>query len=523
MLWSGRGVTEDEAKAASIVSPALVSKVRAQCESGDGRACSPLGTIHDHGIGVPKDRTKAVKVYEKGCDVGNAWSCSRLGDLHEAGQGVPKDLTKAAKFHDKACELGDGNVCFSVGRLYESGQASLEGLGEDQALQRYERACELGTEAGCIHALRLYEEACEAGDAAACHRVGSLYVRGPYPWKAVDGYQALKFYEKACALGQEEGCTQALYWAEKDCEAGNGPSCSTLADRHQTGQGVPKDPAKALVFHEKACELSQEAGCTKVLEADEEACEAGDAAACYGLGTKYENGQGAPKDPARALKFHEKACETGVLPACLGLALKYESGQGARKDPARALMLFEKACVWGLYDACSRLPASFFKRRVFNGTTSRYTPSEEHAVGYIEVTLVSSTGGQTAYIGMLDILLPCAVSVDTRVTLTVEKGLAQFKCSPPPGASRAAPSATVNYSGLLSDFMGGSEFHRDWVEVILSKVGPPRATSEGDGPVSSESDELYTELDDLYWPCDLEGDSRFTIQVTSTGTRIRCD
>jgi uncharacterized protein len=69
-----------------------------------------------------------------------------------------------------------------------------------------------------------------------------------------------------------------------------------------------------------------------------EACEAGEAAACYYAGLASLLGADGPKDVPRAARLLEKACDLGQADACVEVASVYEAG-----EPARAEVLFAKA------------------------------------------------------------------------------------------------------------------------------------------------------------------------------------
>jgi TPR repeat protein len=121
----------------------------------------------------------------------------------------------------------------------------------------------------------------------------------------------------------------------KACEAGDVPSCASLARALERGDGVAPNPAKAA----------------RLLEG---ACAAGDGDACARLGSMLRLGRGVARDDRRAETLLTNACDRGSVGACGELgALLVEGGQGVPRDPARAGALLKKACDGGYAEACA--------------------------------------------------------------------------------------------------------------------------------------------------------------------------
>jgi TPR repeat protein len=191
------------------------------------------------------------------------------------------------------------------------------------------------------------------------------------------------------------------------CEAGDAPSCGTLAVMYKDGVGVPKDWAKAASLAERACGKDVMSGCRTFAAAKlggegtakdppgalallDKACQAGDGMgcvelgaarltdpklardaqyafrrACYGggepegcawLGALYAEGKGDLRAaPKVAVPFFEKGCREGSMRACDGLGDLLKAGKGVPKsDPVRAKELFERACNGGYAPACKK-------------------------------------------------------------------------------------------------------------------------------------------------------------------------
>lgn len=95
---SGRGVPKDETKAFKLFMKAD--------EENDGYddAQVAIGDAYCHGAGVAKDIEEALRWYLKAAEAENAVAFLRLGGLYERGCGVPKDIKMALEYFEKAKE-----------------------------------------------------------------------------------------------------------------------------------------------------------------------------------------------------------------------------------------------------------------------------------------------------------------------------------------------------------------------------------------------------------------------------------
>ena len=97
---------------------------------------------------------------------------------------------------------------------------------------------------------------------------------------------------------------------------------------------LPRDPARALALLEASA-------------ADGE----GKPEAAYRLGQCYEQGEGAPKDPVRALRWFGVAASMDYPPALLKEGLLRLAGTGAPKNLQAASALIFRAASFGLPEA----------------------------------------------------------------------------------------------------------------------------------------------------------------------------
>lgn len=106
-------------------------------------------------------------------------------------------------------------------------------------------------------------------------------------------------------------------------------ACYNAAGFYKDGQGVPKNGAKAAEFYQRAC-----AG--KIIEA------------CAIEAQMRMNGEdGCPVDKARARAAFELSCGPDFLFSCANAGLLFATGQGGEADKAKARTYYDKACAAG--------------------------------------------------------------------------------------------------------------------------------------------------------------------------------
>jgi TPR repeat protein len=111
--------------------------------------------------------------------------------------------------------------------------------------------------------------------------------------------------------------------------AGDAESQYTLAQMYGSGSGVPRDPAAAALWLQKAANQ-------------------GHANAQFSLGTSYLLGDGVPKSTALAIEWLNKSARQGNTLAQANLGAIYLNGDGVAQNFRVALSWFEKAAAQGL-------------------------------------------------------------------------------------------------------------------------------------------------------------------------------
>ncbi|HIF07272.1 MAG TPA: sel1 repeat family protein [Gemmatimonadetes bacterium] len=87
----------------------------------------------------------------------------------------------------------------------------------------------------------------------------------------------------------------------------------------------------------------------------QQACAGGELVSCNVLGLMYLTGEGVTRDPARALPLYMRGCDGGLSGACINLGVMYQTGEGVTQNLARAAELYERACSSGDLTGCDNL------------------------------------------------------------------------------------------------------------------------------------------------------------------------
>ncbi len=119
---------------------------------------------------------------------------------------------------------------------------------------------------------------------------------------------------------------------QKQADSGDAEAQYNLGLMYSEGDGVPKNAAKAVEWYQKAAAQGNEK-------------------AQYNLGWMYYFGEGVPKNAAKAVEWWQKAAAQGDAKAQYNLGGMYNRGDGVPKDAAKAVEWYQKAAAQGNADA----------------------------------------------------------------------------------------------------------------------------------------------------------------------------
>ncbi len=122
----------------------------------------------------------------------------------------------------------------------------------------------------------------------------------------------------------------------KKALAGDKVAMNKMGIRYEKGQGVPKDPGKAVYWYRKAAD-------------------AGSAGGMINLARHYNEGKGVEKSLEKRAFWYGKAAEKGHVRAVYVMGNIYMYGEGVAKNYPEAARWFEKAAQKGHVDAMYNL------------------------------------------------------------------------------------------------------------------------------------------------------------------------
>ncbi len=351
MAERGEGQPADDAEAVRLL--------KKSAKAGSPRAAWALSRRFWTGQGVDVDPAEARRLLEAAAKHGAVPEAAfDLGVRLVAGDGMPKDARRGIGLVGDAAEhLPEARRLlldwvqsakgFEPARIpFGALVAAAEG-GEPKAAfdlaERYLTAHPRAIDQG--EAERWLRVAADRGFATAQFRLStflahSRWVKGEEipanpdeaaAWlrRAADGghAEALRaLAEKAIGAQREGGdLTQALRWLERAAAQGDREARRQLGDIYAAGRyAVPafdRDAAKRWYLA---------------------AAEAGDASALLAIAGLYRAPARGPRDPVEGARWAQKALDAGVRLAMWDLADAYLQGDGVPKDAARAVALLER-------------------------------------------------------------------------------------------------------------------------------------------------------------------------------------
>ena len=100
----------DESEGCTLLAEAVMRAER-DCDKGD---CVNYGYMQEHGLGLPKDVSRAVKSYQRSCDEGHPIGCQNLAWLYKNGSAVTLDLPRSRALFKRGCSLAHSPSCEQV-------------------------------------------------------------------------------------------------------------------------------------------------------------------------------------------------------------------------------------------------------------------------------------------------------------------------------------------------------------------------------------------------------------------------
>jgi hypothetical protein len=181
------------------------------------------------------------------------------------------------------------------------------------------------------------------------------------------------FWANRCRQGRFGACKTWTNLLKLQCQEDNSAgSCLALAKVLDEGRFVPRDEAESGAMYGHACDDGLQEACLDLVAFVKKggstvfanACDHGDGASCFLLGSLYSSGSGVPSNPEMSFALFKKSCDVGWMRACGRLGVSYLTGQGTPVNPDLAIANFEKACQ-GQHAASCAEAAQFYRSGKF--------------------------------------------------------------------------------------------------------------------------------------------------------------
>lgn len=277
----GIGMDRDEEEAGRLFRRCFEG-VRQLAEVGRCRAQYAVGYLYTAGQGVDADATLAARWTRKAAEQGNARAQWRMAGMFLEGEGVEQSAAMAVEWFRKAAEQGSAEAQFSLGRILAEGR----GVPQDG-----------------VEAAKWFERAAEQGWQNALLRLGDLYCEGN--GVAKDLHKAIEIYEKGMAEGiygslgkcayaysQKGDYAEAVRCYRLGAQRGESGCMNNMGVLYLSGQGVERDPKRALAWYDLATQHG---------------CETGPRNA----GEMFLYGNGVPRDDEAAARYFRIAAGRG--------------------------------------------------------------------------------------------------------------------------------------------------------------------------------------------------------------------
>jgi TPR repeat protein len=301
--------------------------------------------------------------------------CADTADCREALRASPREgvseceVRRRVELVRRACALDVAEGCTELGRWETRGLAKEGEANLATASGLFQRACALGDGEGCAlkalstllgHGVERNAVAGRAGLQDACER---------FPGIAC-GLAVTGLAEEARREGAEPEWEWLALFAQRGCDADDGPSCRILGDAFYAGRGVSRDADKASELYAHACEAGDGQACANegmLLRAEgawaapragqllSRGCDLGSPEACRLAVLETLGSQGSGKDDAGRRALFRHACDQGAALGCLALYDELRSEPPAHRPVFELPGLLKRACQLGAVQACGFL------------------------------------------------------------------------------------------------------------------------------------------------------------------------
>ncbi|WP_133131276.1 SEL1-like repeat protein [Legionella yabuuchiae] len=285
-LFQVCSLTHEATQAITTVEP-LKQYCELQIKKNDNHALFLLAWMNHSGVGVPRNHSQAIALYEKAIILNHTGAMNHRALMHIKGLGGKINFAKAIALYEQAIIFNDTAAMNNLAGIYK----------------------DLGGEVNYLKAIELYKKAIKlGGDTAAMNNLAIMYLNGL--GGEVTHAEAISLFEQAIAF----------------CNTG---AMINRARMHKEGLGGEANPPAAISLYELAILL-------------------GDKEAMTNRARMHEQGLCGEKNYAQAIALYEQAIALGDKEAMIYRAKMLENGLGCKIKLTQAARLYRKAAEMGL-------------------------------------------------------------------------------------------------------------------------------------------------------------------------------
>lgn len=247
-------------------------------------ACITIGKWYYNGDGISQNYNKAITYLKDAAFMGDSEAMYYMANCYAYGNGAPQDSTKAVFWANRAIDEGAKYAYFILGRMYRDGLSVVKNPGI--AIVYFKDGCKenviscygelgygferglFGREEDYVAAEEYYTKGAQAGSAYCMEQLAGLYFYTTY--NMVDLQKSSYWYKKLLDSRYDSKIAERLssiynyledYRSAHNMyvtrgEHGDPWGYNQLAYMYADGKGVSKDMNQALIYIDRAIELS---------------------------------------------------------------------------------------------------------------------------------------------------------------------------------------------------------------------------------------------------------------------------
>jgi len=224
-------------------------------------AYTNLGYLHERGLGVDKNLTKAKEFYEEAiaretsAPSAAALAMNHLAHMYLEGRGVEKNEAKFGTWLKRSADLGNDNAAYTLAQLYINGE---NGFPQDVEKGRY--YMERSASSGYIHAFAFLGLMHRKGlgfekDLKRAYEI-LLYVLNQDASHPVANYEMGNLYYNGEHLEQNPSIALKHYLVA--CKKDYLPALINSAYMYENGDGTEVNLQEAVRFYKRAAKYGHE-------------------------------------------------------------------------------------------------------------------------------------------------------------------------------------------------------------------------------------------------------------------------